>query len=188
VFVTTSREIPTILRLHASALVIAALLAAGCEPTPTREWTPADHGQPTAPAAGDDARMAEAAAPEGPDEDPELRAARALWVAACASCHGRQGRGDGPSPPPGARVPDLTLASTLAGKTDAQLAAVISDGRGMMPGFGKQIVPAGIDVLVQHVRSLGAATAPADRDAPAPEAPAPSAVPTPTHAPAEGAR
>jgi cytochrome c oxidase cbb3-type subunit 3 len=104
------------------------------------------------------------------DSDAEARAARALWLAACASCHGREGRGDGPSPPPGARVPDLSIASTLASKSDEQLAAVIRDGRGMMPAFVKQIVPAGIDALVEHVRALSAGEATAPSAQPAAEA------------------
>jgi len=159
--------------------------ALGCEPTPTREWTPADHGQPAAPDESD--AIPEEQAPAPTAEDSEARAARALWLAACASCHGREGRGDGPQPPPGARLPDLTLAATLAGQSDEQLAAVIQDGRGMMPAFGKQIVPAGISALVRHVRTLSAEAAPVGEAPSDPEAPSAPA-PTPASAPAEDAR
>lgn len=165
--------------------VLLAASASGCEPAPTREWTPADHVHPTIQAAAEGAAIAPEEEPAATAEDAELRAARALWLAACASCHGREGRGDGPKPPPGARVPDLTLAATLAGKNDEQLAAVIQDGRGMMPAFGKQIVPAGITALVRHVRALGSDAGPVG-DAPAPAAIAPE--PAPATAPVEGAR
>ena len=153
------REIP---RLGGAALVVLSAFATGCEPTPTREWTPADHGQPSTPPADGDALRAASPEAEVSAENAEARAARALWLAACAQCHGREGRGDGPGIPPGARVPDLTLAATLEGKTDLQLASVIRDGRGMMPAFGKQVVPAGIEALVRQVRVLAAAALPAE--------------------------
>lgn len=132
-----------------------AVVLAGCagEPAPKREWTPADHGQPRDPAPERQPQQAE------PNESPEVataRAARALFSTSCASCHGRDGRGQGEGRPPGATLPDFTNATFQDSRTDAQLALVIREGRGMMPGFSKQLTEPGIAALVQYVRSLAA--------------------------------
>lgn len=130
------------------------LCACGGEPAPKREWTAADHGQPQQPSAD---RVPQPSAPaEGEEsgEPPIARAARALFLASCASCHGRDGRGEGEARPPGARMPDFTSASFQNQRTDRQLALAIRDGRPMMPPFGKQVTEQGIAALVQHVRSL----------------------------------
>jgi cytochrome c oxidase cbb3-type subunit 3 len=136
-----------------SWLAIAFCMAACTDPVPTREWTPADHGQPS---NADPERTPQPGDPQAaPDPaQAEARAAQALWNVSCASCHGRSGRGDGPNPPPGATLPDLTTASFQASRDDAQLAEVIRAGRALMPAFGEQINPQGISALVRHVRSL----------------------------------
>jgi mono/diheme cytochrome c family protein len=51
----------------------------------------------------------------------------------------------------------MTQAAFQTARTDAQIAEVVSKGRGLMPAFGEQITEAGIAVLVGHVRSLGRA-------------------------------
>jgi len=163
---------------RALALIVALLLqASGCQDpvTPLREWTPADHGH--SPEA-DPSRMA-AAAPSAPEQGGAARAAQALWNVSCAGCHGRTGRGDGPTPPPGAQVPDLTRVELQAARTDAQLAEVIRSGRSLMPAFGTKLGPEAIDALVAHVRGLGA-------PAPAPSQAAPPAAPSEA-APSEAA-
>jgi mono/diheme cytochrome c family protein len=135
---------------------LAALLACACsDPPPKREWTPADHGQP---AGGDPDRTPEPdnSAVDG-GEDPLARAAAALWNASCASCHGRDGRGQGAGRPPGAQMADFTSPSFQGSRSDEQLSVVIRDGRGMMPSFGKQVNEHGLGALVQHIRRLGAA-------------------------------
>lgn len=128
---------------------LALLTAGGCgsEPAPKREWTPADHGQPRDP---DESMIATDRVVPG--EDPEARAARALWNATCASCHGRDGRGQGEGRPPGATIADFTTPEFQNGRKDEALAQVISEGRGMMPPFGKQINPQGIGAMVRHIR------------------------------------
>jgi mono/diheme cytochrome c family protein len=92
----------------------------------------------------------------GGSEDIRVRAAAALWSTRCATCHGADGRGDGPGRPPGAPMPDFTQPSFHAERTDAQLAQVIANGRGLMPGFGDQFTDAGLAALVEHVRGLRA--------------------------------
>src|SRR5262245_49211774 len=107
---------PPMRRLFVSSLVLA--VSACGEPAPKREWKPSDHGQPRVEAADDNARAPEAA---DTTEDANVRAARALFIAACSGCHGRDGRGQGESRPPGAKVPDFTDASFQNSRTDAQL-------------------------------------------------------------------
>ena len=83
------------------------------------------------------------------------RAAEALFNVSCASCHGRDGRGQGERRPPGAAVPDFTQAAFQAQRSDAQLGEVIRTGRGLMPAFGKQ------NILTAEQIDAGAAGAPA---------------------------
>jgi mono/diheme cytochrome c family protein len=158
---------------NALTLITLLVFASACgAETPTREWTPEDHGYPVR----NDLPTTQQAPPAEDDEEPSVRAARALWTVSCAGCHGRGGRGDGSSKPPGAQVADLTRSEWQSSRTDAQIAQVIRDGKGMMPAFGDKIVAAGIDALVAHVRSFAAPaeppTAPAVAPAPAPTAPA----------------
>lgn len=148
-------------RAHVVLAFLLVPLGACGDPAPSREWTAADHGQPAAqpsdqvePQAGDE--------PAPSEEDNVARAARALWTASCAGCHGQDGHGQGDARPPGAQVPDFTLATWQASRSDAQLTQTIHDGRGMMPAFGKQLNESGIGALLQHIRSFGPAAAPAD--------------------------
>jgi mono/diheme cytochrome c family protein len=126
------------------------LTACGSERRGLREWQPSDHPAPPAVAPEGQGR-----AEEGPDAAG--RAVAALWSMRCASCHGETGHGDGAGKPPGAPIPDMTQTAFQTARTDAQIAEVVSKGRGLMPAFGEQITEAGIAVLVGHVRSLGRA-------------------------------
>lgn len=142
-------------RIAAFSIACALTAAAACgDPPPKREWTPADHVQPETP---DPTREPGEPAPAATPEETVARAAAALWNASCASCHGRDGRGQGPARPPGAQIADLTDPEWQASRTDAQLMQVISEGRGMMPAFGKQLNEDGMRALVAHIRRFGAA-------------------------------
>jgi mono/diheme cytochrome c family protein len=155
-------------RFAAARSCLCALLIGACgEPPPQREWTPADHGQPEN--ADPDRTPKEDAQPVTSAESL-ARAAAALWNASCASCHGREGRGDGAARPPGAQLPDFSSAQWQSTRSDEQLAQVIRDGRGTMPGFGKQLNANGIEVLVDQVRRFVAAE-PAPTEQPAAEPP-----------------
>jgi mono/diheme cytochrome c family protein len=127
---------------------VCAMLCAGCDRRvePRREWRPEDHAQP---AEVDPARTA---APVEAEEGGVDRAADALYTVSCAGCHGRDGRGQGEQRPPGAQMPDFTAQEFQGKRKDAELAAVIRDGRGMMPGFGKQLNAQGLEALVAKVR------------------------------------
>ena len=135
-------------------LTTSLVIGCGGEPAPAREWTPADHAQPSEPAPERTPQQGAEQEGSGTPQEQIQRAARALFSASCASCHGRDGRGQGEARPPGAQLPDMTTAAFQSSRTDRQLALVIREGRGMMPGFGKQLTEPGIDALVQHVRSL----------------------------------
>jgi mono/diheme cytochrome c family protein len=147
-----------------AAAASLALVAAACgDPEgELREWQPSDHQAPAA--SPDTVPQAEV------DPDPEateIRAATALFASMCGSCHGLDGRGGGPGVPPGATMPDLASAALHAERSDDELAQVISAGRGLMPGFGDRLSPAGIAALTRHVRRLGAPPGPTEPSAPA---------------------
>jgi mono/diheme cytochrome c family protein len=146
---------PRSMRKRKSFWLLIPLGLLGCgEPAPKREWTPSDHGQPLQAPPQRDPSAAEVS-----DEDATARAARALFIATCAGCHGRDGIGDGEARPPGAQLPDFSSAAFQRSRSDQQLAQMIRDGRGMMPGFGKRVNDQGIAVLVQYIRSLAASAA-----------------------------
>lgn len=132
-----------------AVLGTSALLGACTQRPATREWTPADHSQQP------DSELDPARIPEAPSGDTIARAAAALYRVSCASCHGEGGRGDGPDKPPGATVPDMTTAEWQASRSDAEIAAALQNGKGLMPKFGDKVNPQGIAALVTHVRSLG---------------------------------
>jgi len=122
------------------------------------EWGPEDHGHPPGARPAADGRAAPPGSATNADLSPEQREARAaasLWTVLCASCHGREGLGNGPGAPPGAQVANLTTAAWQSSRTDEQIAAVITQGQGLMPAFAERLNPRGIAALVGHVRRLG---------------------------------
>ncbi len=128
--------------------IVTLLFACGEDPAPTRVWTPDDHAQPPAPDQSPNA-------PQRTERsgNPRARAAAALWNVSCASCHGRDGRGDGPDAP--TQLASFRRAEWQAANSDEEIARVITLGRDRMPNFGDQIAAAGIAALVEHVRTLG---------------------------------
>jgi mono/diheme cytochrome c family protein len=134
-------------------LSVSVWLCASCDRRiePVRDWRPDDHGQP---AQDDPSRVPMPAAPEAGGSE---RAAVALYNVSCASCHGRDGRGQGEGRPPGASVPDFTAREFQTKYGDAQLVQVIRDGCGLMPAFGKQINEQGLAALVARIRRFGEA-------------------------------
>jgi len=121
-----------------------------------RVWQPSDHQPPPEVLPEGQGEGIETTGPSGQGEqgDPNERAALALWGMRCASCHGESGRGDGTGRPPGAALPDMSSRAFQSARSDDQLHAVIKSGRGMMPAFGDQLTPVGIDALVKHIRLL----------------------------------
>lgn len=128
---------------------LGLFLAACQERSALREWQPTDHQPPAA--VTPEGQGAEAEPSASPEED-DARASAALWGMRCASCHGLAGRGDGPERPPGAALPDMTQPAYRSARSDAELATVIKNGRGLMPAFGDQLSEEGVAALVRHVR------------------------------------
>ena len=83
-----------------------------------------------------------------PADDP----AASVYKTNCVSCHGADGRGSvvGKS----LHAADFHSAQVQQ-QTDAQLATVISEGRGNMPAFGTRLSKDQIDALVKYIRSMG---------------------------------
>jgi len=78
-------------------------------------------------------------------------ASTATFRTKCAMCHGQDGRGSqvGKS----MNVPDLRSAEVQK-LPDAQLAQIISDGKGGMPSFKNSVSEDQIQGLVTYIRSL----------------------------------
>ena len=80
-----------------------------------------------------------------------------LYNKNCARCHGADGRGDTPS---GHlyRAPDFTSAEWwdkhAAHMSTRSLRAVVTKGKGGMPGFAKKLTRSEINVLVDRVRKF----------------------------------
>jgi len=77
--------------------------------------------------------------------------AKSTFQTKCAMCHGPDGAGSevGKS----MNIPDLR-SSVVQKLPDAQLAQVISDGKGGMPSFKSSLSEDQIRDLVAHIRSL----------------------------------
>lgn len=88
---------------------------------------------------------------------PTLRAypqdaGAALYKAKCAACHGADGKGDTAT---GKANKLRDLASVEVQKqTDAELSAIIENGKGKMPAYGKSLKPEQVKELVNYIRSF----------------------------------
>jgi len=82
---------------------------------------------------------------------PDATAGSAVFQTKCAMCHGQDGSGSvvGKS----MNVPDLRSAGVQK-MPDAQLAQIISEGKGGMPPFESSLSEDQIHSLVAHIRSL----------------------------------
>ena len=82
---------------------------------------------------------------------PDSVASTATFRTKCAMCHGRDGTGSqvGKS----MNVPDLR-SPIVQKMSDAQLAQIISDGKGVMPSFKNSLSEDQIHGLVTYIRSL----------------------------------
>jgi cytochrome c6 len=86
------------------------------------------------------------------DPGPDSAASSATFRTKCAMCHGQDGGGSevGKS----MNVPDLR-SPVVQKLPDAELAKVISDGKGGMPPFKSSLSEDQIHALVKQIRSLG---------------------------------
>jgi len=82
---------------------------------------------------------------------PDSAASTATFRTKCAMCHGPDGSGSAVGK--SMNVPDLR-SPAVQKLPDAQLAQIISDGKGGMPSFKGSLSEDQIHALVAHVRSL----------------------------------
>jgi mono/diheme cytochrome c family protein len=135
-------------------LILLGTTACDRAPSPSslQEWSPADHhsvddGRKTGaqPAAG------RAPADKGNPDDNVASLVDLAWRQQCATCHGQSGKGDGQMGPM-VRAPDLTNGEWQGSVSDANVAAIIQNGRNRMPKFD---LPAPVVAgLVARIRSL----------------------------------
>ena len=82
---------------------------------------------------------------------PDAAASKAMYRTKCATCHGPDGSGSQVGKT--MNVPDLR-SPEVQKRPDAELAQIISDGKGGMPPFKSSLSGAQIHALVVHIRSL----------------------------------
>jgi mono/diheme cytochrome c family protein len=181
----------------APALLLGISLAGlpGCERDASglTEWTPADHDHQVEPKRR---HAAASPTPANPHAAPTQKnqVIDVTWQKQCATCHGKRGRGDGPSSPM-VKARDLSNPEWQAGVNDEELVKVIKQGKDKMPAFN--LPDSVIQGLVAHVRSLARKPKQRGPSQPEPEeetgdegasdteaAPASSAAPAPSAAPA----
>ncbi len=81
---------------------------------------------------------------------PDKAATAGTYRTKCAMCHGPDGAGSAVGK--SMNVPDLR--SSVVQNTDAELAQIISNGKGGMPAFKSSLSDDQIHALVTYVRSL----------------------------------
>ncbi len=156
-------------RSKVNFLYLIPMAVIACERAPSlqglQEWTPSDHDQQSAqtPPAPPD--------PHSPGSSPHGSASphdstmdttaltTLLWKQQCASCHGATGLGDGPAAI-ATRPPSLASADWQKAITDAQIAKMITTGKGKMPKFDLPEVV--VKALVIHIRTLGPVKPPSE--------------------------
>ena len=85
------------------------------------------------------------------DPGPDSAASSATFRTKCAMCHGPDGSGSEVGK--NMNVPDLR-SPVVQKLPDAQLAQIISDGKGGMPSFKNSLSEDQVHSLVAHIRSL----------------------------------
>ncbi len=83
----------------------------------------------------------------GDDGDSAPPTGESLYRSNCAACHGGSGQG--------ASGPTL-VGDDATPYTDEELATVIAEGIGSMPGFADRLEADEIDMIVDHIRTLQA--------------------------------
>ena len=100
------------------------------------------------------ARAASKKNPIPPDENALARG-KAIYVRECLSCHGRQGKGDGPSASGLEKLPgDLTDSQRISVQSDGELFWKISEGKTPMPTMKKSLTEEERWQVVHYIRSL----------------------------------
>jgi len=79
-------------------------------------------------------------------------AGAALYKTKCAACHGPDGKGE-TAIGKANKLRDLG-SPEMQKQTDVELTAVIENGKGKMPAYGKSLKPEQVKDLVAYVRSF----------------------------------
>ena len=83
---------------------------------------------------------------------PCLADGASLYKTKCAACHGEDGAG---ATTMGKKLGVRALGSAEVQKqTDAQLLAILKNGKNKMPAYGGKIADADLSALVAHIRTL----------------------------------
>ena len=83
---------------------------------------------------------------------PALGDAAAVYKSKCFACHGENGKGDTTM---GKKLGVRALGSPEVQKqTDAQLLAILKNGKNKMPAYGGKIADADLTALVAHLRTF----------------------------------
>jgi len=80
-------------------------------------------------------------------------AGEALFKTKCAACHGPDGKGE-TTMGKANKLRDLS-SPDVQKESDAELAAIITNGKGKMPAYGKSLKPEQVKDLAAYIRSLG---------------------------------
>lgn len=78
--------------------------------------------------------------------------AAAIYKAKCAACHGADGKGETAIGKVN-KVRDLG-SPEVQKQSDADLTAIIENGKGKMPGYAKSLKPEQVKELVAYIRSI----------------------------------
>ena len=131
----------SVLSLLATAAALKTAVGEGT-PTPTGdEWkTPARAAKKQNPVPLDANSMAQG---------------KAVYIRECLSCHGEQGKGDGPSAGGLEKFPgDLTDSQRISAQNDGELFWKISEGKTPMPTMKKTLTEEERWQVVHYIRSL----------------------------------
>jgi mono/diheme cytochrome c family protein len=112
------------------------------------EWKPTDHHS-----SDDDQRQGQQGQPgQVPKGNDIPQLVDLTWRQQCTQCHGAMGRGDGQMGPM-LHAPDLTSSDWQAKASDADILAIIKNGKDKMPSFAA-LPPPVLNGLVARVRQL----------------------------------
>lgn len=82
----------------------------------------------------------------------DLDAGKKVFASKCAACHGADGKGNATMAKMlKVTIPDLHQA---AGKSDAEIAKLVNEGKKPMPGFAKTLSKEEVQAVVSYVKSL----------------------------------
>ena len=83
----------------------------------------------------------------------DLELGRTVYAKKCASCHGADGKGNAKM----AKMlkVNIPMMTDAAGKSDAELMKLVSEGKKPMPSFKKRLSKEELEAVVHYVKKLG---------------------------------